>query len=63
VYDRDALAGLRFDAPLKSLKAKLEKGEPVFASLVQKMLLDNKHRISVEMVPDTELEARQVHVQ
>jgi len=51
---------LRFDAPLKALKAKLEQGEPVFAALVQKMLLDNKHRISVEMVPDTELEARQV---
>jgi len=59
IYDRDPLSGLRFEAPLAELKAELARGEPVFADMVKALLLENKHKVSVEMVPDASLESEQ----
>ena len=34
------------------------EGKPVFQNLLQKMLVQNEHRVTVEMIPDEGLEAR-----
>ena len=43
---------LKYEERLQSLKAKLGNGEPVFEQLLQRYLLSNSHRVTVEMVPD-----------
>eukprot|EP00616_Rhizochromulina_sp_CCMP1243_P000175 CAMPEP_0118974666 /NCGR_PEP_ID=MMETSP1173-20130426/12764_1 /TAXON_ID=1034831 /ORGANISM="Rhizochromulina marina cf, Strain CCMP1243" /LENGTH=1033 /DNA_ID=CAMNT_0006924443 /DNA_START=71 /DNA_END=3172 /DNA_ORIENTATION=+ len=60
IYDRDPLAALRFEEPLRELKEDLAAGKPVFTDMIRKLLLENEHRVTVEMVPDTELEKEQV---
>ena len=55
-YARDPLAPLRFEAPLKQLKEKLARGEPVFQDLIQQLLLDNPSRATVRLVPNVALE-------
>jgi len=47
--------GLRFEAPLANLKARLAKGERVFEGLLQRMIVDNSHLATVELVPDDTL--------
>ena len=59
LYERDAFEPLRFAAPLEQLKARLAAGEDVFRPLIRKYLLDNPHRVTVELVPDSSLGARQ----
>jgi len=46
---------LRFEAPLAELKERLAKGEKVFEGLLTKLLLDNGHRMAVELAPDKTL--------
>ncbi len=36
-----------------------QEGRPVFQDLVRRYLVDNRHKVTVEMVPDSGLEARQ----
>jgi Zn-dependent M16 (insulinase) family peptidase len=52
LYGRDPLDALRFETPLQELKEELGRGEPVFADMVKKLLLNNKHRVSVVMEAD-----------
>lgn len=59
LYDRDPLDRLRFEQPLAELKGALERGEPVFQSLITQGLLKNGHRVTVKMTPDLTLEQRQ----
>ena len=40
------------------LQGRLASGEDIFGPLIRKYLLDNKHRVSVEMLPDTGLAAQ-----
>lgn len=44
---------------LEHFKGRLESGEDVFGPLIRRYLLDNGHRVTVEMLPDTELAAKQ----
>lgn len=44
---------------LEHFKGRLESGEDVFGPLIRRYLLDNGHRVTVEMLPDTELAAQQ----
>ena len=60
IYDKDAFEGIRWEGALAALKADLVQGKPVFQELVRKYLLQNSHRVTVEMTPDVGLEARQV---
>jgi hypothetical protein len=57
IYDKDPLEGVRFEQALAALKADLNEGKPVFQELLRKYIVSNQHRVTVEMVPDTELEA------
>jgi Zn-dependent M16 (insulinase) family peptidase len=44
---------------LRFVQARLESGEDIFPPLIRKYLLDNTHRVSVVMQPDTDLAAQQ----
>lgn len=37
------------------LQGRLASGEDIFGPLIRKYLLDNQHRVSVEMLPDKDL--------
>jgi Zn-dependent M16 (insulinase) family peptidase len=38
-----------------------QDGKPVFQDMIRRYLVDNCHRVIVEMVPDTDLEAQQIN--
>jgi len=60
IYDRDPLNALRFEGPLAELKQQLAApGQRVLESLVEKYLIENTHKLTVELVPDAELEQRE----
>ncbi len=44
---------------LEHFKKRLESGEDVFGPLIRQYLLDNGHRVTVEMLPDTQLAVKQ----
>eukprot|EP00466_Bigelowiella_natans_P016747 jgi/Bigna1/54816/estExt_Genewise1Plus.C_440058 len=58
IYGGDPLNGMRFEKDLASLKQRLKDGEPVFQNIIKSMLIDNTHRVTVSMAPDTQLEAK-----
>lgn len=55
--DGAALAPLRFEAPLRAIKAR--QGGAYFAGLIQRFFLDNPHRASVLLRPDVRLAGKQ----
>ncbi|CAG9466039.1 unnamed protein product [Pedinophyceae sp. YPF-701] len=55
LYDKDPFEPLHWQEPLAAFKARLESGEDVFGPLIRKYLLDNPHRLMLEMLPDTSL--------
>ena len=55
LYDRDPFQPLRWVEPLARLKTRLESGEDVFGPLIQRFFIDNTHRVTLEMAPDTML--------
>ncbi len=59
LHGDDPLATLRFDAPLSAFKARLAAGEPVLEDLLREHFLENPHRVTVVLLPDSELSARQ----
>jgi Zn-dependent M16 (insulinase) family peptidase len=53
LYDnRDPFTPMAFEAPLQAIKDRLNNNEHVFATLIQKYLLDNPHRTTLIMLPD-----------
>ena len=56
IYDKNPADGVRFEAALQKLKSDLDSGVPVFQNLLKKYLVSNKHKVIVEMKPDSELE-------
>jgi len=60
LYDREGQApagALRFEEPLAKLKARLASGEKVFENLLTELVVKNGHRATVELRPDSEVEA------
>lgn len=55
LYDGDPLAPLAWEAPLEALKARIDAGEPVFEQAIKDWFLNNQHRATVVLLPDTEL--------
>lgn len=49
---------LQWEEALNNFKAKLAGGGDVFGPLIHKYLLDNKHRVTVVMLPDQQLAAK-----
>jgi Zn-dependent M16 (insulinase) family peptidase len=56
IYGMDPVESIRFEQPLAELKAELAAGKPVFQDLVKTYVLDNTHRVVVDMSPDSEFE-------
>lgn len=50
---------LKWEGPLARFKERLTSGEDVFGQLLDRFLLENKHRVTVVTLPDSEL-AKQV---
>ncbi|MEP7200287.1 MAG: insulinase family protein, partial [Chloroflexota bacterium] len=59
LYDRDPLDLLAFESPLQAVKQRIAAGEPIFTELIRAQLLDNTHRVSVVVIPDPTLRARE----
>ncbi|MFT2719152.1 insulinase family protein [Deinococcus sp. A31D244] len=57
LYGGDPLTGLRLDAELDRLRADLSAGR-VFETLIEQGLLNNPHRVTLELAPNPELAAR-----
>lgn len=57
LYGGDPLTGLRLDTQLEKLRADLAAGK-VFEPMLQRELLDNPHRVTLELAPDPELVTR-----
>ncbi|NTW04321.1 MAG: peptidase M16, partial [Oscillochloris sp.] len=52
LYEGDPLAPLRFEAPLATIRAAVERGERPFEHLIRSTLLENPHRTRVLLRPD-----------
>jgi len=55
IYDQDPIAPLAFEAPLNAIKARLQAGEPYFEHLIESFLVNNSHRTTVILNPDSQL--------
>lgn len=55
LYDGDPLAPLAWEAPLAALKKRIQAGEPVFEQAIKDWFLNNNHRATVVLLPDTGL--------
>lgn len=58
LHGGDPLAPLRFEKPLAHIKAALAKGEPYFEAYIRLWLLENTHRVTVALSPDSSLGKR-----
>ena len=59
LYDRDPLAPLAFETPLRVLKNRITGGERYFENLIAHYLLDNPHRTTLTLRPDPEQAERE----
>ncbi|MBN2538891.1 MAG: insulinase family protein, partial [Deltaproteobacteria bacterium] len=55
LYDGDPLALLSFESLMSEIKARISSGESFFEDIIRKYFLDNPHRTTVIMEPDTNL--------
>ncbi|KAL9238159.1 hypothetical protein vseg_012625 [Gypsophila vaccaria] len=60
IYDMDPFEPLRWEEPLMKLKTRIsqEGSKAVFSPLIEKYILNNPHRVTVEMQPDSEKAVR-----
>jgi Zn-dependent M16 (insulinase) family peptidase len=59
LYGRDPFEGLAYEAPLQQLKDRMANSPTYFEGLIRRYLLDNPHRTTLFLKPDTEQEARE----
>jgi len=61
IYDGSPTEALKFEEPLAELKAMIaENGSDVFQQYMKDYLVNNKHRVTIEMVPSKTLEQEQL---
>ncbi len=53
LYDGDPITAISFAAPLNAIKTRIASSERYFESLIQQYLLQNPHRVTVELYPDS----------
>ncbi|XP_074330448.1 presequence protease 1, chloroplastic/mitochondrial-like [Apium graveolens] len=60
IYDMDPFEPLKYQKPLMALKTRIaeEGSKAVFAPLIEKFILNNPHRVTIEMQPDPEKASR-----
>ncbi|KAJ4897820.1 hypothetical protein Rs2_24614 [Raphanus sativus] len=56
IYDMDPFEPLKYTEPLKALKARIaeEGSKAVFSPVIEQFILNNSHRVTIEMQPDPE---------
>uniref|UniRef100_A0A2N9HZQ4 Peptidase M16C associated domain-containing protein n=1 Tax=Fagus sylvatica TaxID=28930 RepID=A0A2N9HZQ4_FAGSY len=61
IYDMDPFEPLKYEKPLMALKARIaeEGSKAVFSPLIEKFILNNPHRVTVEMQPDPNKASRE----
>lgn len=60
IYDQKPSTGTKFEDSLKKLKESLKNHHSlIFQSLIQKRLLNNTHRVTIEMFPDNDFERKE----
>ncbi|KAK7366460.1 hypothetical protein VNO80_08450 [Phaseolus coccineus] len=61
IYDMNPFEPLKYEKPLQDLKSRIAKEGPksVFSPLIEKFILNNPHKVTVEMQPDPEKAARE----
>lgn len=61
IYGGSPTEAIKFESALKELKVLIaDQGDQVFRDFIQTYLLDNTHRVTIEMVPDETLEHTQL---
>ncbi|XP_020580862.1 presequence protease 2, chloroplastic/mitochondrial-like isoform X2 [Phalaenopsis equestris] len=60
IYDRDPFEPLKYEKPLRSLKERIAKegSKAVFSPIIEQYILNNPHRVTIEMQPDPEKASR-----
>ncbi|XP_057787461.1 presequence protease 1, chloroplastic/mitochondrial [Salvia miltiorrhiza] len=60
IYDMDPFVPLKYQEPLQALKVRIaeEGSKAIFAPLIEKFILNNPHRVTIEMQPDPEMASR-----
>lgn len=59
IYDGEPAEGVRFERALEELKKDIaESGDKVFTDMLGEYLVDNGHRLTMEMAPDTDAEKK-----
>ncbi len=59
LHDRDPFVAIAFEAPLQAVKQALATEPHYFESLIGEYLLSNRHRMTVVLQPDPDLQDRQ----
>ena len=59
LYDRDPMLALRYEEPLEKVRARLEGENSYLKDLITSYFLNNTHRTTVVLEPDSELAQRQ----
>jgi hypothetical protein len=60
LYDRDPIPPLAFQKPLDEIKSKLSAGSFRFENLIQEYLIENQHRVTVILTPDSTISAKRI---
>jgi Zn-dependent M16 (insulinase) family peptidase len=60
VYDRDPFEPLAFQYPFDCIRDKYVKGETYFEQLIKEYLINNPHRVTVVLSPDSELGSQRI---
>ena len=55
LYDENPLTALAWEKPLAAIKERIAKGERLFEECIERYFLNNSHKATVILVPDTEL--------
>ena len=63
LFDGDPFVALRIDAPLAVVKTRIHDGERYFEGLIRSYLLNNPHRVTVILEPDSGLAERRAKVE
>lgn len=58
LYGADPMTPLAFEAPLAVIKEHLAAGEPYFEQLIRRYLVENPHRTTILMKPDSDHQQR-----
>jgi presequence protease len=63
ILDADPFESLKFNDAIRKLRARLDRGEPVFQDVLRKYVLDNTHRALVTLRPDPDFAKTEIEVE